>query len=262
MRTILGIDAAWTLAQPSGVALVAEVAPGRWRLAALAASYRGFLADREEHRPSGATPDPAALVAAAAGRIGVPPVLVAIDMPLAHSPIVTRRAADNAVSSAYGGRKCGTHSPSAIRPGPISDDLRAGFDAAGYPLRTAVPLTPGLIEVYPHPALVELAGAAERLPYKAGKLLTYWPGLPLADRKLRLAAQWQAIVALLDTRIEGVAAALPTIDADASGVARKAHEDRIDAIVCAWVGIEALAGRAVAYGDADAAIWIPTAAWR
>ncbi len=64
-------------------------------------------------------------------------------------------------------------------------------------------------------------------------------------------------MALLDTRVAGVAAALPALAADASGVARKAQEDMIDAIVCAWVGITALAGDAEAYGDADSAIWVP-----
>jgi hypothetical protein len=33
---------------------------------------------------------------------------------------------------------------------------------------------------------------------------------------------------------------------------------RIDALVCAWVGMKYLAGEAVAYGDETAAIWVPT----
>jgi predicted RNase H-like nuclease len=104
---------------------------------------------------------------------GRPVDLVAIDMPLARSPIVGRRASDDAVSSAYGGRKCGTHTPSAFRPGRMSDDLREGFERAGYPLLTNTIAQSGVIEVYPHPALVELAGASERLPYKASKVRSY-----------------------------------------------------------------------------------------
>jgi hypothetical protein len=56
-----------------------------------------------------------------------------------------------------------THSPTAVRPGRISDDLREGFEQAGYPLSPTAIATPGLIEVYPHPALVELSGTA-RVP--------------------------------------------------------------------------------------------------
>tara|TARA_B100002003_G_scaffold148670_1_gene137814 strand:+ start:724 stop:861 length:138 start_codon:yes stop_codon:yes gene_type:complete len=37
----------------------------------------------------------------------------------------------------------------------------------------------------------------------------------------------------------------------------KTYEDGIDALVCAWVGIEYLRGAATPYGDDDAAIWIP-----
>jgi hypothetical protein len=80
---------------------------------------------------------------------GRPVDLIAIDMPLARSPIVGRRTCDDAVSRAYGGRKCGTHSPSASRPGRISEDLKNGFVRAGYPLLTDTIASKGTIEVYP-----------------------------------------------------------------------------------------------------------------
>jgi predicted RNase H-like nuclease len=37
----------------------------------------------------------------------------------------------------------------------------------------------------------------------------------------------------------------------------KGYEDAIDAVVCAWIGCEFLAGRCVAYGDMESAIWLP-----
>ena len=43
MRAVLGIDAAWTLTQPSGVAVAAELHDG-WHLIAAAASYQRFQA--------------------------------------------------------------------------------------------------------------------------------------------------------------------------------------------------------------------------
>lgn len=162
MRAVLGIDAAWTLKQASGVALVVEHPKG-WQLIAVAPSYQHFqaLADPGrtiEPRPSGSSPHPLQLIAAAEALCDRSVDLVAIDIPLAQSPIVKRRASDDAVSKAYGGRKCGTHSPNASRPGRISDELQEGFEGAGYPLQTCMVEPPGLIEVYPHPALVELFG--------------------------------------------------------------------------------------------------------
>ena len=262
MRVVLGIDAAWTLAQPSGVALVAE-STTVWRLIAVASSYQRFqaLADKRqqpEMRPLGSSPDIPALLNAASVLSGRPVDLAAIDMPLAQTPIIGRRASDNAVSRAYGGRKCGTHTPSASRPGVISDGLRADFEREGYPLRTEDFRGRGLIEVYPHPALLELAGAKERLTYKAAKVRNYWPSLLPMERRRNLYRQWTEIIALLESEIAGVRAAFPSPEAAASGQQIKAFEDSLDAVVCAWIGICALQGRAAAFGDQDSAIWIPT----
>jgi len=261
MRAVLGIDAAWTESQPSGLAVVAEF-PDGWRLIAAAPSYQRFLAFADHHltaqeRPSGSRPDAAALLASAAALCGRAIDLVAIDMPLARSPILGRRCSDNAVSRAYGGRKCGTHTPSASRPGRISDELNEGFRQAGYPLQTVAVTTPGLIEVYPHPALVELTGAQERLRYKASKVRAYWPSATPPERRTRLYDTWCEIVAWLEGEITGVAAALPKLASDARGVEIKAYEDTLDAIVCAWVGVYALEDRAVPFGDENSAIWIP-----
>jgi predicted RNase H-like nuclease len=258
---VLGIDAAWTLRNPSGVALVTENSTG-WCLLAAEASYQRFIArvDRSlvaEERPSGSSPDGSALLRSAATLSHGAIDLVAIDMPLARSPILRRRHSDNEVSRAYGGRKCGTHSPSAQRPGRISDELTEQFKCAGFPLRTAAFSTPGLIEVYPHPALVELARASERLPYKASKVGKYWPELNLPERRARLYHEWSRIVALLEGVVVGVKAALPELELNASGYELKAFEDRLDAIICAWVGICVLEGRAKSFGDDESAIWIP-----
>ena len=253
MRAVLGIDAAWSLTHPSGVAVAAELRDG-WHLIAAASSYQRFqtLADgrlRAEERPSGSLPDADAMLATASILCGRPVDLVAIDMPLARSPIVGRRVSDNAVSKAYGGRKCGTYSPSASRPGRISDDLREGFERAGYSLRTdkIAPIR-GVIEVYPHPALVELAGASERLPYKASKARAYWPSAAPPERRARLYRQWSEIVMRLEGEIAGL---------NASGVEVKAYEDALDGIICSWVAVCALDGRAMPFGDENSAIWIP-----
>ncbi len=261
MPAILGIDAAWTPTQPSGIALVADDS-SRWHLIAAEPSYQHFIALSSrsllsQKRPTGSPPQIAALLAAAAVLCGQVVDLVAVDMPLARSAIVGRRYSDDEVSRAYGGRKCGTYTPSVLRPGPLSDALTEDFARAGYPLRTETIATPGLIEVYPHPALVELTGAAERLPYKASKVGTYWPSATRSERRTRLYQQWREIIASLEGEIGGVATALPKLESNAGVADMKAYEDMLDAITCAWVGVCALDGRAIPYGNDDAAIWIP-----
>jgi len=129
--------------------------------------------------------------------------------------------------------------------------------AAGFPLATRIVTPPCLIEVYPHPALIELMAAAVRLPYKVGKSRKYWPAASPVERRSRLLAIWSSITTALEQHIGGVLEALPLPEPTASGLILKAFEDKIDAIVCAWVGIEALEGRAMPFGDEDASIWIP-----
>jgi predicted RNase H-like nuclease len=139
--------------------------------------------------------------------------------------------------------------------------MRTGFERAGYPLLTSMPADAaspvGLIEVYPHPALVELSGASQRLPYKESKKHKYWPSVLPTERRRLLLQEWAKIVVLLDDKISGVAAGLPTALMGAPVARLKAYEDALDAIVCAWVGISVLAGRARHFGDEDSAIWIP-----
>jgi predicted RNase H-like nuclease len=179
-------------------------------------------------------------------------------MPLSQRPIGGRRESDNAVSRTYGGRKCSTHTPTAQRPGPISDLLRAQFESEGYQLGTLTLGQRAIIEVYPHPALVELTGAAERLPYKAQKAAKFWPDLTPSERRFRTLEVWREIRSHLNQVITGVQSALPVPDTSAPAWQFKAFEDQLDAVVCAWVGVCALEDRAQPFGDSDSAIWIPT----
>jgi predicted RNase H-like nuclease len=264
-RAVLGIDAAWTEKQPSGVALAVE-AEGGWRLAAVEASYAGFIARADgaamgDERPRGEKPDAAKLLEAAWSICGRRVDLIAVDMPLSRDPIVGRRPCDNQISSKFGGAGAGVHSPNENRPGRLSDALRATFEAEGYALRTtrqdSSPLAHGVVEVYPHAALIRFFGEKRRLEYKAGKTLTYWPQLSRDDRRVKLRSVWTRIVEALDRRIAGVAAALPPPAVDMNGWRLKAYEDKLDAVVCAAVAIKALDGEAEACGDGGAAIWVP-----
>lgn len=143
----------------------------------------------------------------------------------------------------------------------MSDKLRADFEEAGYPLCTDALAIPGLIEVYPHPALIELTGAARRLCYKFDKRRKYWKLDTESVRRRRLIAVWEDIQRQISSEIEGIDCHLRFPDPErASNQEWKSHEDMLDAIVCAWVAICALGGRAVPFGDQVSAIWIPTSA--
>jgi predicted RNase H-like nuclease len=171
MTAVLGIDAAWTTTNPSGVALVARDA-GRWRCVALAPSYRSFLDLAAGHAvdwlapvTSDSPPEPKALLHAARGLLGGADVdVVTVDMPVSTVAIGGRRPADDAISVKYGGAGCGTHSPSGTRPGQVGVDFTKGFVALGYPWQSRGPaLRRALVEVYPHPAPLALTGWTRRL---------------------------------------------------------------------------------------------------
>lgn len=253
MAAILGIDAAWTSKQPSGLAIGVKDA-ARWELIGAFKSYADFFDDptRTDAAPS------AEDLLARAGELAAQKIsLVTVDMPLANEAITGRRAADNAVSCAYGAKKASTHTPSSERPGRISSELMTGLDAAGYPLQTSSVGLPGTIEVYPHPALIELMQASERLKYKFSKIRKYWPNLDPAQRRQKLVDTWKSIVEQLEHRLLGIRETLPMISPNATARELKAYEDMLDAIVCVWVGIETIEARATPYGDEASAIWIP-----
>lgn len=255
-RLVLGIDAAWTSSNPSGVALAVED-NGRWRLVKASSSYDDFTSHVD---PDAGTGDNAGVLLGAAHALtGGAVTLIAADIPLARSPIVARRYSDDQVSVAYGARHASTHTPNPDRPGKISTVMRDEFLRLGYPLATSKLTAPALIEVYPHPALIELTNAERRLPYKEGKIGKYWPDLSVHDRRVKLLEQWSIIVVHLEMHIAGVAAALPPPTSQAPKRTLKAFEDALDAVVCAWVGICALEGRAVPFGDENSAIWVPRA---
>jgi predicted RNase H-like nuclease len=175
-----------------------------------------------------------------------------------ESLLAWARASRPPSNGAYGSRKAGTHSPSSRRPGSLSTDFVSDLARSGFPLLTEVINPPGAIEVYPHPALIELMKSRERLAYKATKIRQYWPELAPNERRERLLSTWQQITVRLADELDGVECALPSVSINSSARELKAFEDILDAMVCVWVGTRALAGRAKSYGDKSAAIWIPS----
>lgn len=116
---------------------------------------------------------------------------------------------------------------------------------------------PGLLEVYPHPALVELMRTEKRLPCKQGETRDYWPMETPANRRTKLFETWRVIVAGLDQEVPGASEVLQLPPLEAPSWQLKAFEDMLDAVICAWGGICVFEGSAVQHGDDTSAIWIP-----
>lgn len=264
-KIVLGIDAAWGGREPSGVALV-RGNNANWTCLAVAPSYEAFIGHASgvqldwSLKPRGGRPNVPKIIEAAAALAGEQPDLVCVDMPLSLLPIQSRRAADDAVSRLYGRFWCSAHSPSSVRPGSISDEMRSEFEALGYTLATCaseVGGTPRLVEVYPHPAIVELLKLDRRLEYKVSKASKYWPDDSRAGRQVHLLNRFCRLEAELKTRLGHLPFRIPLNEEVATLATLKRYEDALDALVCCWVGVEYLSSRARPLGDDTAAIWCP-----
>ena len=265
---ILGIDAAWTKENPSGVALLVRE-HGSWRCAGVAPSYRSFidLGDKKpvdwHDRPKGGEADFAALLDAAVRLAGGErPCIVAVDMPVATTGRITeRRKADRKTSQCFGEFGCPVHSPTKARPGKVGKRLMKALEEAGYPLATTATdarMRPATIEVYPHAAIVRLMRLKERYKYKVSKSRRLWPKVQdVQDRVRILIGAFRNLRRALDGKIADINLPLPESSEGVALAHLKPYEDVLDALVCAWAGICYLEGRAEPLGDETAAIWVP-----
>ena len=267
MPLVLGIDAAWTARGSSGVALLA-CGDARTAVIAAAPSYASFIAHaRGEtiayHRPIGGVPNVDELLDAARTLGGADVDCIALDLPMSNRAITERRACDNAVSRAFGARGAAVHSPTAGRPDAAVTAMVSALRGAGYELAARRDVTQPLLEVFPLAALVQLLGTAKREhrpKYKAAKTRTYWP--QHRDREPRideLMAEWQRIREALGARVGDLGIPFPSRERITTFAALKPYEDAFDAVVCAWVGTEYLAGHITRYPEDQSvdAIWIP-----
>lgn len=272
VAAVVGIDAAWTDHHPSAVAKLVRRRAG-WTLERLGRSYA-------EWNAVGQVDDWWSAPSHGSGRSDLAdavPTLrglhaVAVDMPLAATPIVTRRASDQALSRVYASRGAAVHSPTPERPGPIADAMREALVDAGLrfaPLDDSSPaageaLRGTFFEVYPHATILELMQLERRLPYKVSRTAKYWPDASPDERRARVAERLDALRAALAERVAGVTDLVPSAVATLASPppgARpptlrtlKGLEDALDAVVCAWTAARALEGHATAHGDAHSAI--------
>ncbi len=160
------------------------------------------------------------------------PAVVAIDGPL-HVPNSTgRRPAESEITAVYGGRKAGAHSSNRSlfldRFGRVrGEDLARRLAPLGFD----DPWSAGdrnLLEVYPHPALIETFALPERLRYKAKR------GMRVPDRRDGLRRLSSLLDSLRTADPPLAVEAMPVPDT-LRGRRLKDVEDLLDARLCAWI---------------------------
>lgn len=257
---VLGIDAAWTVKEPSGVAVFKYKKDGRHELIKLNKSYEEFLEGdlNWSKDAAGSPPDMERLLELCKSK-GYNIKVAALDIPLSPVPISGRRAAENLISSAYGKYDASTHSPTLERPGKISEDLYSQLKSCGLDFAYDYKEGAVFIEVYPHTAIIELLKLQKRLMYKVSKKSKYWPDASTEEKDRNLINNLNLLRNELSSYVANIDNFLPLLVNSKKYRTKtlKEHEDMLDAIVCALVGCFYIDGNITAYGDEVGAIWVP-----
>jgi predicted RNase H-like nuclease len=160
---------------------------------------------------------------------------VAIDAPLIIGNRTGQRPCETLIGKQYGARHASCHSSNlSLYPQAASVHLASQLVSRGF--RHAPDLTNSenqrvILEVYPHPALVELFRLPSIIKYKKGNIAQKRSG------------QWE-----LQARLREISSFAPPLEStprlseflatntnSLGGAKLKAHEDGLDAIVCAYI---------------------------
>ncbi|MDT9593980.1 DUF429 domain-containing protein [Nocardioides zeae] len=229
----VGVDLAWGQRGPTGVAVLDD----RGRL--LSAVSVG--SDDE--------------ISAAVADVVDGPCVVAFDAPLVVTNATGTREAEKALNRDFRAYEAGTHPTNLSKP-EFADGPRAGRLAARWGLPTD-PATPGrrAIEVYPHAATVALLRLGRTLKYKQSRDRTF---SRMRSEMLRLV---EGLEQLGRARTPLLLARRPVWEELVDAVEHagrkselRAVEDRLDAVVCAYVALlaEREPDRMTVYGTVEA----------
>jgi len=217
----LGIDLAWSEANPSAAVLL------RWENGA------GVLT--AWHDRLGQNTEIAAFVAE---NVGNEPALIAVDAPLLVPNEEGTRPCDRELSRFYRKARAQAYPANRRRLGPKvrGEELVKLLEGLGFrhdPEVGARTEVRQVVEVFPHPAAVELFGLSRILQYKAR------PGRTYPER-------WAELARFRDL-LRGLSAATPALHAEKildraepqglRGQALKRLEDLLDALFCAYIAL-------------------------
>lgn len=259
----LGIDAAWTDKEPSGLALLEQI-NDEVKLLRCGRSYNEFISGVIDWSvvPKGSEPILPEVLKSIPSTIGIPDC-IAVDMPISNKRISSRRSCDNEISSAYGARGAAVHSPTYERPGEIAVRLYEELNREGYEwkLYNSEIASLNLIEVYPHSAIIEYFELDYRYEYKVSKKNSYksFKLLSPENRLIKLITNLNWLINKLSIRVSNIADYIKPLDINQKYSTRelKGLEDLIDSIICSLVGLDYMNNNAIAYGKDDGAIWVP-----
>lgn len=260
VNTVLGIDAAWTNGNPSGVCLLTDDSFKR-EILRLSSSYEGFIKGIQDMaaKPLGAKPSISSLLEACEDYFVD---CIAVDMPLSNELITGRRSSEKTLSEVYGEKGASAYTPNKDMPGEMALDIVNQALESGYRLSLVGQIIEEkpLIEVYPHASIIEYLDLDYRLQYKVDKRNTYsdWKELEPLDRKKRLITNLNLLIERIGYSIVNVDEYLPLLDVDGDYKIwqLKAYEDMIDATYCALTGLSYISGNITGYGGSDGTIWV------
>ncbi len=159
------------------------------------------------------------------------PAIIAVDAPTLIPNATGSRLPDKLTHKYFGKYHAGCYPanlnlPFAERTVNFGLELETrGYDHAP----TIVPQKPGRyqIEVFPHPAIVNLFNLDKILKYKKGRL---------SDHRLELIKLQNYILNILPTLEPHLCPPASTLEIPTTGAALKATEDKLDSLICAYVG--------------------------
>lgn len=259
----LGIDAAWTNKNPSGLCLL-EKDNNEIRILNCGRSYNEFIEEEIdwEITPKDGEPLISEVLNYCKNKHNKPNC-ISVDMPISSELITRRRSCDNEISSAYATKGAAVHSPTKERPGKIALKIYNELNKNGYiwKLYNMEISDYNLIEVYPHTAIIEYFKLDYRYEYKVSKKNSYKSFKPLKpdERLKKLIRNLNWLIKKLSLKVENIYEYIPLLDVDYKYKIRelKGVEDLIDSIICSLVGIDYIEDNIVAYGKEDGAIWVP-----
>jgi predicted RNase H-like nuclease len=182
---------------------------------------------------------------------------ITIDGPTIINNRSGQRVCERELVSVYGGRKAGCHASNlTLYPKPEGVALSRKLERLGFQ-HLARPSRRWQLEVYPHPAIIEIFGLPERHRYKKGVVGERREG------QMQLAAMISALNKSSVLALDIPKDLLQFFDASAiatlRGRALKHNEDALDAVICLYIAALYQRGqKQQVFGDRDSGfIYVP-----